>query len=61
MMADSEWGHAFAMLADPTPAADSKWGFTSATLRRPHHPVNVLTLSGGRHVPILSWDGTDWR
>jgi len=59
---NSDWGYAHTALSDPPLAPESSaWGTASTTLRRPHHPVGVLTDDGIKYVPLLIWDGTDLR
>lgn len=61
---DSPWGVAYTTLVDPVVGgviSDSPWGTATVTLRRPHHPIGVRVGSTVRYVPLLSYDGADWR
>lgn len=62
--ADSLIGYATVTLTDPPPVgnnADSLVGYATVTLRNPHRPVGVMTSSGLKYSPVLSWTGTAWR
>lgn len=57
----SEIGFQSFVLSDPSLVGSSQIGGVPVTLRRPHHPRAVMTTTGLKYVPRLTWDGEQLR
>lgn len=58
---DSLIGFVSRSLANPAGTSDSNIGLIAVQVLPPHHPILVMTASGLKSAPVLSYDGTAWR